>query len=363
MTHRHRIAAILALAVASAAGAEALAAEAAEAGGPVFSGRVRYRAETISESEAAKTDRRHRIAAQAAWTVKPAEDWEAAFGLGTGGGDPVSYNSTLTGSGSRKGVGIDLAFVRWNFADDGALTLGKQPLPFSRPAGSDLVYDGDYVPEGITIAKSFGEGWKLKPVLAGHWLADRNGGEPDSIQFVARLEAKGEISEGSKLDAGLGYIITQHTEGRTLAGIDLEGNAADAGGNYATGFGCLVAGLEYSMTVADKPLRLGGEFVTNGEADDDNTGFLAGIGWGGSSKPGDFGLKYNFRRLEANATLGGLADSDAMGGGTDVVGHMFAAEVGLAQNVKLDAKAITGAQGVDADAEYFRTQLDLTLKF
>ena len=68
----------------------------------------------------------------------------------TGGDDPRSSNQTLGGSGSRKSIGLDMAYIDWKFMEGGNLLLGKQVNPIFRP-GQSLFYDGDYNPEGGAV--------------------------------------------------------------------------------------------------------------------------------------------------------------------------------------------------------------------
>ncbi len=54
--------------------------------------------------------------------------------LATGGDDPRSSNQTLGGNGSRKAIGLDLAYADWKFMQGGNLLLGKSSNPSAGPA-------------------------------------------------------------------------------------------------------------------------------------------------------------------------------------------------------------------------------------
>jgi len=59
-------------------------------------------------------------------------------------------NQTLGGTGTRKSIGVDMAYVDWKFMNGANLVLGKQPHPYFRP-GQSLFFDGDWNPEGGAV--------------------------------------------------------------------------------------------------------------------------------------------------------------------------------------------------------------------
>jgi hypothetical protein len=75
------------------------------------------------------------------------------------GGDPISGNTTFQDNGSKKFVYVDLAYGKWtafnNALWSGTLTLGKMQNPF---VFSDMVFDGDYTPEGFAQQFAFNLG-------------------------------------------------------------------------------------------------------------------------------------------------------------------------------------------------------------
>ena len=63
--------------------------------------------------------------------------------------------------------------------------------------------------------------------------------------------------------------------------------------------------------------------MKNDDADDLDTGYLAGFKLGKAKSKGSWQFQYQYEDLEADATLGAITDSDFMGGGTDGEGHKF----------------------------------------
>jgi hypothetical protein len=74
----------------------------------------------------------------------------------TGGGNPLSNNSTLQGNGSKKGIFVDAAYGKWTPINDGttmlAATIGKMDQPFQF---SPMVFDPDYTPEGAALNTTY----------------------------------------------------------------------------------------------------------------------------------------------------------------------------------------------------------------
>jgi hypothetical protein len=86
------------------------------------------------------------------------ENFEAGFRFTSSepadgfGGDPISGNTTFQNNGSKKFVYVDLAYGKWTPVKAGpwllSATVGKMENPFTV---SDMVFDGDYTPEGVAL--------------------------------------------------------------------------------------------------------------------------------------------------------------------------------------------------------------------
>jgi len=144
-------------------------------------GDLRYRHESIwSEravsgvAEDAADRHRHRIRARLGFDFKATDNVKGTLLLATGADDPRSSNQTLGGSGSRKSIGLDMAYVDWKFMDGGNLLLGKQPIPIFRP-GQSVFYDGDYNPEGGAV--KFDRGMFFGSAY-GWWVTENYNADP-----------------------------------------------------------------------------------------------------------------------------------------------------------------------------------------
>ena len=87
--------------------------------------------------------------------------------------------------------------------------------------------------------------------------------------------------------------------------------------------------------------------------------------YGSAKKKGTWDITYFYKKLEADATIGLLTDSDFAGGGTDAKGHVFSATYAFHNNWNFKAtyfiNQIDLASGDPKD--YDRLMLDLNFKF
>ncbi len=113
-------------------------------------GDFRYRHEAFDIGNL-RERQRQRIRARVGLTGQVSDTVTAGFALASGNSDPLSTNQTLGNGASSKGVVIDLAYVKWQTSLEGMTVLaGKFKNPIYRPAGIDLLWDGDLHPEGCT---------------------------------------------------------------------------------------------------------------------------------------------------------------------------------------------------------------------
>lgn len=98
---------------------------------------------------------------------------------GTVGGDPISGNTSFQDNASKKFIYLDMAYGKWSFINTKALTesitIGKMENPF---VFSDMVFDGDYTPEGAGYNLTFraNDVHTLK-LNAGAFVLDELGGD------------------------------------------------------------------------------------------------------------------------------------------------------------------------------------------
>ena len=65
--------------------------------------------------------------------------------------DPVSSNQTIGDNFSGKDFGIGRSYIDWKINNNANIFAGKMKLPWIRPGGGSLLWDGDLNPEGIVM--------------------------------------------------------------------------------------------------------------------------------------------------------------------------------------------------------------------
>lgn len=325
-----------------------------------WSGDFRYRYENIDTS----VDRnRNRIRSRFLLQADVADDLQLGFGLASGNDNPVSSNQTLGGGGSSKQINLDLAYVQWSGWSNALLLGGKFKNPLYRAGDTGLLWDSDWRPEGASLQYDNGT---FFVVGLGAWL------ESDSIkqkEFSYGVQAGVTLPLGElvSVTAGAGYYQFDTAGKRPflLNGI-FSGNSFVPGSlTYLFDYQEVEAFAELAFDMFGRPGRVFGDYVENQDADDNNKGYTLGIKYGKAKSRGTWDLSYAYRRLEADAVLGLLADSNFGAGGTNAKGSIFGATYAFHDNWNFQAtyflNRINLASGNPQDLD--RVQLDLNFKF
>lgn len=332
-----------------------------------WSGDFRYRYENI-DYEHKDNRNRNRIRARTHLEADLMPTLQVGFGLSTGGDDPVSGNVTLGGGGSKKDIKMDLAYFDWSGLKDTHIVGGKFKNFLVRPAKTGLQWDGDWRPEGL------GGVWNNGTIFAqglGTWLEgdSKNG---TSFAWVAQAGVSLKMGKSGKLKLGGGYAVFD------IAGLDPAfGDPENFYGNsfvfdpitgslvYKYDYRVWEAFAEYGFTLADRNMLLFANFTHNTAADDNNTGYLFGAKYGSTKARGDWQLMYFYERLEADAVVGLLADSDFGDGGTNAKGSVFSGTYAFSSNWNFKLSYFLNKILLDTqDPKSFnRIQFDLNFKF
>ena len=328
-----------------------------------WQGDFRYRYEDIDDKSKDSDRQRHRIRARAALIAKPVDTIEVGLGLATGGDDPVSTNQTLGGGGSTKDIKLDLAYAKWQ---PGAFWLsgGKAKNPYYTPFKSQLIWDGDFRPEGIFA------GWEGKHFFVNtsyiHINSDSGDRGDDLDEYIWGAQVGGKLGP---VTVAAGYLDIP-TEGLpSIYDDDFFGNSSVIGSGgelvYEYDYNLITVGADATFNLGSLPLSFYGDFVQNDDADDLDQGYLLGVKLGSAKKQGTWQVQYQWESLEADATLGLVSDSDFMGGGTDGEGHRIGAAYALLDKWTLGFTYFDGTRGMDLgdDDDYQRLQIDTQFKY
>ncbi|MBL8198763.1 MAG: putative porin [Chromatiales bacterium] len=357
-------------AVAKVAAAPAPAAPAASAWADKISlkGDLRMRYENIDDETKTDERNRQRIRARLGVIAKPQDNLELGLGLSTTEkNDPRSSNQTLGNGGSSKDFVLDLAYFKWAAMQGLSVSGGKFQSVLYRPGQQGLLWDSDWNPEGFGLNYVNGVFFAN---ATGFWL-ESDSTKEEEFTWGGQLGASLPLADDVKLTAGAGYYRF-NTEGKgpfyseANAATDFGGNSFDpVGETYLYDYEEIEAFAELGLKVAGLPLSIYADFVKNSDADDYDTGWVAGTQLGAAKAKGTWQIGYAYQDLEADAVFAGLTDSDFAGGKTDSKGHRLQGAYALGDKWNLAVTYFINEAGVDTGAglDYDRLQLDMNFKY
>ena len=288
---------------------------------------------------------------------------QVGIGLATGGDDPVSSNQTIGGGGSSKDIKLDLAYFDWTGITDTNIIGGKFKNFLVRPAKKGLMWDGDWRPEGLGIV------WDNDFLFAqglGTWLEgdSRNGTE---FGYVLQAGLNLKTGDWGNLKIGAGYSVFD-IAGRT----PVFGDPEDFYGNTFVVdpvTGDLVFAYDYHNIEAFAEWKIGqfllfADYTVNQEVSENDTGYLFGFKYGSAKDKGQWDFTYFYERLEKDAFIGLVTDSDFGGGGTDARGHVLSGTYAFHKNWNFKATYFINEVDLAEDPhDYDRLMLDLNFSF
>ena len=327
-----------------------------------WEGDFRYRYEHIDE-EGKDSRNRSRIRARTHLEADLSPTLQVGIGLATGGDDPVSSNQTIGGGGSSKDIKLDLAYFDWSGIKDTNITGGKFKNFLIRPAKKGLMWDGDWRPEGLGLV------WNNDFLFAqglGTWLEgdSRNGTE---FGYVVQAGLNLKTGDWGKLKIGAGYSAFD-IAGRT----PVYGDPEDFYGNTFVldpVTGDLVYAYDYHNIEAFAEWKIGNfllfaDYTVNQEVSENDTGYLFGFKYGSAKDKGQWDFTYFYERLEKDAFIGLVTDSDFGGGGTDARGHVLSGTYAFHKNWNFKATYFINEVDLAEDPhDYDRLMLDLNFAF
>ena len=396
-----------------------------------LNGDMRVRSESFHFDNPAGTDRqRFRYRMRFGVVASMTDSFEAGMRLtsseaasgGGAGGDPITGNTTFQDNGSKKFVYLDLAYAKWSpirTADwQGSLTIGKMENPF---VFSDMVFDGDYTPEGAALQLSYNLSDKhaLKSSAGAFVMDEISGSSHDPYFYGAQLRLESTWNKRWSSSVGvaaLGVLNEDKLNATRSSTFDVTATATNVisstswtvpnqnGGNLRSAVGGLsgsVGNLQnnYTPVVADAsvtftldefwhytapfPIKLGADYIHNPAANTENNGYSVGLTFGKAGKKGLWELGYRYKYLEGDAWFEELVDSDfgafyqagstrsgnASGyiTGTNVKGHIIKAAYSPYNALTLGVTAffaeLIQENPAGSDSKTMRVQVDASLKF
>ncbi len=303
-----------------------------------FKGDLRLRYEFRNRS--LSTDRhRGRYRLRAGFLTQVTDKVNVGFGLATGGNDPRSTNQTMSNSFDTPDIRLDYAYASYKPFDWLTVIGGKFKNPLWRP--SDLLWDSDINPEGITAKIAYKAGSNLKLFLnSGFWLIDeRSNDEQDPAMFVAQGGYTFKLNKNIYFKNAFTMYEFTNVEDTVLDHTEAT-NSLSRNGVLRHDYDALGVSAELGIK---NPLpilpfvALFGDYVNNRKVSHADEGYLMGFKFGHKKvkKQKQWQVKAMYRKLERDAWLDIFPDSDSYGGATNIEGYEVVFTYGMLDNVIL----------------------------
>lgn len=316
---------------------------------------------------------RMRVRARLGFDFKATDNVTGTLLFATGGDDPRSSNQTLGSSGTRKSIGLDMAYVDWKFMQGGDLLLGKMPNPVFRP-GQSMFYDGDFNPEGGAV--KFDRGMFFGTAY-GWWFTEGYNADPDSPAnhdtYITGLQAglKFPLLGGETLLAANYYTCTMCQDNSPLYNNNANGNTTYRVGTSTTNllrydYDILEFSAQMGTTVRSLPFAFWANYSQNMADDVEyDTAYAVGATLGKASNAGTWEAGLFYQSIDKDALFGQWIDSDFGDGRTDSDGWVLKAGYAPVKNFTINGTYFMNTlnKDVGTQLDYDRLQLDLNYKF
>lgn len=299
---------------------------------------------------------------------------DVGFGLASGSDDPRSTNQTYQKTFSKGDLRIDYAYARYKPFTWVNLIGGKFENPLWTP--TDTFWDADIRPEGVAAQFTYAALPSVDVFLnTGYFILDELPNDSnDPSMYVVQPGSKvkfGDIYFKNALSYYSFEGVKDHSftdwsaKTNTLRGLASGTKSGTLKYNYDS---YLLSGeLGYKTPLSFMPFAaLFTEYLKNTDGPGSNdTGYVYGLKFGHEkvSKKYQWQFLTRYERLERDAWLDFLPDSDTYGGQTDVKGAKYQFTYGLLNNVSLVGTYLNTEKLHGGSREEDLWQIDLNYKF
>ena len=322
------------------------------------SGDFRLRQDTMETTPNATapgaTDRsRQRLRLRLGVDVALPSNFTVKTRFATGVSEQTSTNQTLDNLSNQKSFWVDRAYLEWQPVTLLKIAGGKMANPLWTLYSSDILWDEDLNPEGL------GESVKLPPMGPVRLFAnalqmavkENKNSEHDAAGFSEQIGGEVQLPLEMRLKVGVADHYWLHVSSKSANPYDLgqgsdlsatsgtafpakkqDGNRRIGTNGLANNFNVQEITGELSGWVVGLPLSLMGTYITNVASLEKyanqpgslaNTGYQVGSRLGKAEAAKTWEVAYFYKRVQTDATLADLADSDFGDGGTNREGSIF----------------------------------------
>ena len=331
-------------------------------------------------------------------------DFTIVARLASGGEDPASTNQSFTTAFSSKPIRIDWAYAAWHPSWFPAMTLtaGKMKNPFKKNYTTDVLFDPDISPEGMT--QQFRH--KITPsatVFAdfAQFVLNESAGDTNDPWMLV-FQGGGEVTiRNVKTRLAVGYYDSTNLQKTGIGELNKQVSNSKVGTSAATSafvndYNVLNVNGSIDTTVMGLPVNVQGDYVINTAYDitcggagntkgacaagnvsvgNQDQGYQVGIRLGKARKAKTWEIAYYYKWLQADAVLSSLADSDFGNGGTNRRGNIVWVAYNPTDFLKFQAKffntkplergicAGSPFSPADCNDDIDRLQVDMVWKF
>jgi hypothetical protein len=330
-----------------------------------INGDFRYRYEYFDEEGQPQSRHRNRLRLRLGIQAQVNDKVNVGMMLASGGEDPVSTNQSLDSQASTKDIRLDQGYFTFKPLDGLKIKGGKFKNPFYVPVKSELIWDVDIRPEGLVLQYDRDQIF----TNLGFFYVEERSKEDDTLLFGGQVGYKTKVND-VKVTGGTSYFTYTNIEGYALDDFDYLkaegdsfGNTLDDEDRFITEYQLWEVFGDVTIKMGGMPITLFGDYVINTAADEQDTGYTAGIKIGQTKNPGSWDFRYLYQKIEDDAVFGTFSDSDFVGGGTSGRGHEYNFGYQIAKGWKLAVSYFNNNKNLHNEHDYERAMVDLKFKF
>jgi hypothetical protein len=342
--------------------------------GLVIKGDLRLRHQVDWDASKNYARIRERMRLRVGFETSIVESLQAGFGFATGGetmaalaGDvydkePTSTNHTFGNGFGKARLMVDYAYLAYNPVGWITVTAGKMKAGTHVWNATDLMWDGDINPDGVSLkfSRNFGEIGNIFAIGSALVFSEKASTANAPACNIGQVGGSYKPLAMLSLKAAVAYEV-------------FEVNGKNTGYYGTPTFDYVNVVPSFEATVSELPLiqsvKVFGDMVSNSDtkptSDKDGSAVGLTIGSPKIAALGTWQITYIDRKLGQNSMLAGLGDSDAYGGALNSKGYEAVVTLGLTKNASLgiDYYSMDKINSATATTPKQLVQIDLVYKF
>ena len=328
-----------------------------------FYGDVRVRHQEIHRDDKDNSyQQRYRIRLGISYDITDDLIFEAQ--TSSGKGNPTSGNVKFSDGLDIDKFKVDILDIEYKF-NKSWIRAGKSKHYFYRPMKTQLIWDNDIRPEGVSYGYKDGNRatvgiWKV------HRLELLDDPNSDDIYMFSGQYIHQIKDNDVTYNLGGGLHHYEGVKGNTAPYAKGPLGNSYSHGIYENDYTILELTAEVKLKeVLEKPLKMATIIAYNAAVSNDNFGVDFSMQWGSAKKNNlDWQLGYTYRMVQKDAVFGAHNDSDFIAGGTDGRGHIFTGKMKLNPNLYTAFHYQWSEKHISTTpTHYDRLMVDMILKF